>query len=64
MRTELTRMPTTHTVESTKQTVRSGFLDLTALPVASIASEDTVRYPNTWTHGGNEAKLGMTFRER
>jgi Acetamidase/Formamidase family len=25
---------------------------------------DTVRYPNTWTHWGNEAVYGMTFAER
>ena len=57
-------MPTTHTVVSTTQTVRSGFLDPTAMPVAVIAPGDTVRYPDTWTHWGNEAKLGMTFADR
>ena len=57
-------MATTHTVESTKETVRSGYLDPAAQPVASIASGDTVRYPNTWTHWGNEAKFGMTFADR
>ena len=54
-------MPTTHTVESTPETVRSGYLDPAAKPVAVIASGDTVRYPNTWTHWGNEAKFGMSF---
>ena len=57
-------MPTTHTVESTPETVRSGFLDPAAEPVATVASGDTVRYPNTWTHWGNEAVYGMTFADR
>jgi acetamidase/formamidase len=57
-------VPATHIVESTAKTVRSGFLDPTAPPVASIASGDTVSYPNTWTHWGNEAKFGMTFADR
>ncbi len=55
---------TLHTVESTPETVRSGFLDPSAPPVATIASGDTVSYPNTWTHWGNEAVFGMTFAER
>jgi len=55
---------TTHTVESTKDTVRSGYLDPTAQPVATIVPGDTVRYPNTWTHWGNEATFGMTFADR
>src|ERR1700683_1360063 len=55
---------TLHTVESTPETVRSGLLDPTAPPVATIASGDTVSYPNTWTHWGNEATFGMTFAER
>ena len=53
-----------HTVESTKETVRSGFFDPTAPPVATIESGDVVSYPNTWTHWGNEADFGMTFAER
>jgi hypothetical protein len=53
-----------HTVESTPETVRSGFLDPTAPPAATIASGDVVSYPNTWTHWGNEAVYGMTFAER
>jgi hypothetical protein len=44
----------THIVESTPETVRSGYLDPAAKPVAVIAPGDTVRYPNTWTHWGNE----------
>jgi acetamidase/formamidase len=55
---------TTHTVLSTSETIRSGFLDPTAPPVATIKSGDTVEYPDTWTHWGNEATFGMTFAER
>jgi acetamidase/formamidase len=55
---------TVHTVESTSDTVRSGYLDPSALPVATIDPGDVVRYPNTWTHWGNEATFGMTFAER
>jgi acetamidase/formamidase len=54
----------THTVESTRDTVRSGFLDPAAPPVAKIGPGDVVRYPNTWTHWGNEAAFGMTFADR
>jgi acetamidase/formamidase len=57
-------MPSTHVVESTPETVRSGYLDPAAKPVAVIASGDTVRYPDTWTHWGNEAKFGMSFADR
>ncbi len=55
---------TVHTVESTPETVRSGYLDPTAPPVAQINSGDVVSYPNTWTHWGNEATFGMTFADR
>jgi acetamidase/formamidase len=54
----------THTVESTPETVRSGYLDPAAKPVAEVAPGDTVRYPNTWTHWGNEAVFGMSFADR
>lgn len=57
-------MASTHTVESTPDTVRSGYLDPDAKPVAVIASGDTVRYPSTWTHWGNEAVFGMSFADR
>jgi len=57
-------VPATHTVESTPDTVRSGYLDPAAKPVATVAPGDTVRYPNTWTHWGNEAVYGMTFADR
>jgi acetamidase/formamidase len=55
---------TLHTVGSTPETVRSGFLDPTAAPVAIIKSGDVVSYPNTWTHWGNDAVYEMTFTER
>jgi acetamidase/formamidase len=55
---------TTHTVESTAETVRSGYLDPAAEPVATIAPGDTVSYPHTWTHWGNEAVYGMSFADR
>jgi acetamidase/formamidase len=57
-------MASTHTVESTPETVRSGYLDPAAEPVAVVAPGDTVRYPSTWTHWGNEAKFGMSFADR
>ena len=47
-----------------RRPVRSGFLDPAAEPVATVAPGDTVRYPNTWTHWGNEAVYGMTFADR
>jgi acetamidase/formamidase len=55
---------TVHIVESTSKTVRSGLLDPSAPPVATVNSGDMVSYPNTWTHWGNEAVYGMTFAER
>jgi acetamidase/formamidase len=54
----------THVVQSSTATVRSGFLDPTAPPVATIAPGDTVSYPHTWTHWGNEAVYGMSFADR
>jgi acetamidase/formamidase len=54
----------THVVESTTETVRSGYLDPSASPVATVTSGDVVSYPNTWTHWGNEAVYGMSFAER
>ena len=57
-------MASTHIVQSTPETVRSGYLDPSAKPVAVIQPGDTVRYPNTWTHWGNEAKFGMSFADR
>src|SRR6202167_6843251 len=57
-------MASTHVVESTKDTIRSGYLDPTAPPVAVITSGDEVSYPHTWTHWGNEAVFGMSFADR
>jgi acetamidase/formamidase len=54
----------TYTVESTPDSVRSGYLDPAAKPVATIMTGDTVSYPHTWTHWGNEAAFGMSFAER
>jgi hypothetical protein len=51
-------MPATHIVESTADTVRSGYLDPAAKPVATISSGDTVRYPNTWTHWATRPSSG------
>ena len=51
-------MASTHIVESTPETVRSGYLDPAAKPLAVIQPGDTVRYPNIWTHWGNEARFG------
>lgn len=53
-----------HTIYSNKDTVRSGFLDPSAPPAATVQSGDVVSLPNTWTHWGNEAKFGMSFAER
>jgi acetamidase/formamidase len=53
-----------HTIYSSKDTVRSGFLDPSARPAATVHSGDIVSLPNTWTHWGNEAKFGMSFAER
>ncbi len=57
-------MTSTHTVESTTQTVRSGYLDPAAQAVATVAPGDIVSYPHTWTHWGNEAQFGMSFADR
>src|SRR5580658_3991599 len=53
-----------HTIASTKETIRSGFLDPSAAPAATVHTGDVVSFPNTWTHWGNEAKFGMSFAER
>jgi acetamidase/formamidase len=53
-----------HVVESGTDTVRSGFLDPNSAPAATIAPGDSVSYPNTWTHWGNEAVYGMSFADR
>jgi len=56
--------PAVHTVESTEATVRSGYFDPAATPVAVINSGDIVSYPNTWMHWGNKPTFGMSFAER
>jgi acetamidase/formamidase len=33
-------------------------------PVATVAPGDTVRYPDTWTHWGNEENFGLSFVDR
>src|SRR6204780_4283436 len=60
----VTFVASTHVVQSTAETVRSGYLDPAARPVAVIQPGDTVRYPDTWTHWGNEATFGMSFADR
>jgi acetamidase/formamidase len=55
---------TTHIFHSTTETIRSGYLDPTAPAAVTINSGDTVSYPDTWTHWGNEAVYGMTFADR
>ena len=42
-------MASTHVAESTTQTVRAGYLDPAAQPVAVIQPGDTVRHPITFT---------------
>lgn len=54
----------TLTLESTAATVRAGELDPTAPAALSIRSGDTVHYPNTWLHWGNQPKYGMSYAER
>lgn len=51
-------------VQSTHETVRSGYLDPTAPPVATVTSGESVSFPDTWVHWGNEATFGMTFADR
>ncbi len=53
-----------YTVQSTEATVRSGYFDPAAAPVAVINSGDVVSYPNTWMHWGNKPTFGMSFAER
>ncbi len=43
-------MTGTHLVESTPETVRSGYLDPAAKPVAVIQPGDTDLCPKSWTH--------------
>jgi len=47
-----------------EQTVRVGQMEPDTPVAAAIRSGDTVWYDGTWTNWGNEAKYGMTFKER
>src|SRR5260370_25763622 len=45
-------------------TVKVGQIEPSAPTAVTIRSGDTVWYDGTWTNWGNEAKYGMTFKER
>jgi acetamidase/formamidase len=45
-------------------TVQVGQMSPDAKPAVTIRSGDTVWYDGTWTNWGNEAKYGMSFKER
>jgi acetamidase/formamidase len=47
-----------------EQTVRVGQMEPDAPVAVTVKSGDTVWYDGTWTNWGNEAKYGMTFKER
>jgi acetamidase/formamidase len=46
------------------ETVRVGQMEPDTPVAAAVKSGDTVWYDGTWTNWGNEAKYGMTFKER
>jgi len=46
------------------ETVRVGQMEPDTAVAAAVRSGDTVWYDGTWTNWGNEAKYGMTFKER
>ena len=46
------------------ETVRVGQIDPAAPAAATVNSGDTVWYDGTWTNWGNEAKYGLSFKER
>jgi len=48
-----------HVVESNDQTVRLGVFDTTLPPILTIASGDSIRFPNTWSHFLNQLQPGM-----
>ena len=52
----------THTVESTKETVRLGAFDGTLPDIVQIDPGDTVVYPNTWTHFTNRFQKGTSIQ--
>jgi acetamidase/formamidase len=47
-----------------EQTVRVGQMEPDTAVAVTVKSGDTVWYDGTWTNWGNEAKYGMTFKER
>lgn len=47
-----------------EETVRVGQMEPDTPVAAAVRSGDTVWYDGTWTNWGNEAKYGMTFKER
>jgi acetamidase/formamidase len=47
-----------------EETVRVGQMEPDTAVAAAVRSGDTVWYDGTWTNWGNEAKYGMTFKER
>ncbi|MCX4149786.1 MULTISPECIES: acetamidase/formamidase family protein [Paraburkholderia] len=46
------------------ETVKVGQIEPSAPTAVTIKSGDTVWYDGTWTNWGNEAKYGLTFKER
>jgi acetamidase/formamidase len=48
-----------HVVESNDQTVRLGVFDTTLPPILTIASGDSIRFPNTWSHFLNQLQPGV-----
>jgi acetamidase/formamidase len=53
----------THTVPSTKQTVKLGVFDATAAPILTVDSGDVISYPNTWTHFLNGMQPGVSVEK-
>lgn len=49
---------------STSETVRYGVIDPTAPAITTVKSGTILQYLDTWTHWGNQAKYGMSFKER
>jgi acetamidase/formamidase len=48
-----------HVVESNEKTVSWGVFDTTLPPILTIESNDTVVYPNTWSHFFNQLQPGV-----
>lgn len=49
----------THVVESSEKTVSWGVFDTTLPPILTIESNDTIVYPNTWSHFMNQLQPGV-----